>query len=84
MRQVDLASKAGLSWRHLIRIEQGEGGEPRPETLERIANALDVKRSDLTGDDDEEADTLSLAAAAQGLVSALTAEIRRVAEGAQA
>lgn len=58
MRQIDLASKAGLSWRHLIRIEQGEGGDAKRETLDRIAEALGVERSELTGadDDDEETD----------------------------
>jgi transcriptional regulator with XRE-family HTH domain len=60
MRQVDLASKAQMSWRHLIRMERGEGGEPKTETLDRIAKALGVKRSDLTGEDDEEEDDSEL------------------------
>lgn len=68
-RQIDLAEKAGLSWRHLIRMERGEGGEPRVETLDRIADALGVRRSELTGDeDDEESDP----------VAALMAALRRV------
>lgn len=54
IRQVDLAAAAGLSWRHLIRIEQGEGGKARPETLDRLAEALGVTRDKLTGSDDEE------------------------------
>lgn len=54
IRQVDLAAGAGMSWRHLIRMEQGQGGEPKPETLGRLAEALGVERSDLTGEDDEE------------------------------
>jgi transcriptional regulator with XRE-family HTH domain len=54
LRQVDLASSAGISWRHLIRMEQGEGGEPKSETLDRIADALGVSRTDLTGSDDDE------------------------------
>jgi transcriptional regulator with XRE-family HTH domain len=59
-RQIDLAERAGISWRHLIRIEQGKGGVPQPETLNRIASALDVDRSELTGDDDEEDESLPL------------------------
>jgi transcriptional regulator with XRE-family HTH domain len=57
LRQVDLAASAGMSWRHLIRMERGEGGEPRRETLTALAAALGVQRSDLTGsdEDDEEA-----------------------------
>lgn len=51
MRQVDLAAAAGISWRHLIRIEQGRGGEPKFETLRRIADALHVDVAELTGDD---------------------------------
>lgn len=55
-RQTDLAAAAGISWRHLIRMERGEGGEPKRETLNRLADALGVTRSELTGepDDDEE------------------------------
>jgi transcriptional regulator with XRE-family HTH domain len=51
MRQVDLAEAAGMSWRHLIRMEQGRGGEPKLETLERIAAALDVDIDEITGGD---------------------------------
>lgn len=58
IRQIDLAATAGLSWRHLIRIEQGEGGEAKAETIERLAAALDVDRSEITGEtggeDDED------------------------------
>lgn len=54
MRQIDLASAAGMSWRHLIRMERGEGGEPKRETLDGIAAALGVDRSELTGADDDE------------------------------
>lgn len=54
MRQTDLAVSAGMSWRHLIRMERGEGGEPKLETLDRIAAALGVERSDLTGEESDE------------------------------
>jgi transcriptional regulator with XRE-family HTH domain len=57
IRQVDLAARAGLSWRHLIRIEQDNGGVTKPSTVAQIAGALGVETSELTGDeDDEEAD----------------------------
>ena len=55
VRQVDLAAAAGLSWRHLIRIEQGAGGEPKTATLDSLASALGVSRETLD-DDDEEGD----------------------------
>lgn len=51
LRQVDLAEAAGMSWRHLIRMERGEGGEPKQETLESLAAALDATLSDLVGED---------------------------------
>lgn len=54
MRQVDLAANAGLSWRHMIRIERGEGGEPKPETLDRLAEALGVSRSAIDGEDEDD------------------------------
>ena len=58
LRQTDLAARAGLSWRHLLRIEKGEGGVAKPVTLARIAGVLGVEVSELTGDpdDDEEAE----------------------------
>jgi transcriptional regulator with XRE-family HTH domain len=71
IRQVDLAANAGISWRHLIRIERGEGGQPKPETLDGIASALGVERKELTGDDDEEAHPVTLA-------EALRFEVRRI------
>jgi transcriptional regulator with XRE-family HTH domain len=54
IRQIDLASSAGLSWRHLIRIEQDNGGVTKPTTVARLAEALGVSERDLTGDDDSE------------------------------
>jgi transcriptional regulator with XRE-family HTH domain len=59
IRQVDLAAKAGISWRHLIRIEQDAGGVTKPTTVARLVAALGVTEVDLTGeapadDDDEE------------------------------
>lgn len=62
LRQVDVAASAGVSWRHLIRMEQGEGGTAKTETLDRVAAALGVERTDLTGvdeEDDEESDPVS-------------------------
>lgn len=59
VRQVDLAAKAGISWRHLIRIEQDRGGVTKPGTVARLAEALGVPKSELgVSDDDEEADSL--------------------------
>lgn len=58
LRQTDLADRAGLSWRHLLRIEKGEGGVTKAVTLARIAGVLGITVTELTGDeeDDEEAD----------------------------
>lgn len=59
IRQVDLAQNAGISWRHLIRIEQDAGGVTKAVTIAQIAEALDVPVEELTGgDDEEEADEL--------------------------
>lgn len=59
VRQIDLAAKAGISWRHLIRIEQDRGGVTKPGTVARLAEALGVSKADLgIEDDDEEADSL--------------------------
>jgi len=59
LRQTDLAEKAGISWRHLLRIEKGEGGVTKMSTVARLAEALAVDPSELNGgsdDEDEEAD----------------------------
>lgn len=57
IRQIDLAAKAGISWRHLIRIEQDAGGVTKSATIARIAGALGVEPDELmASDDDEEAD----------------------------
>jgi transcriptional regulator with XRE-family HTH domain len=53
IRQVDLAAKAGLSWRHLIRIEQDAGGVTKPSTVAQLAKALGVPVSELAGQDDD-------------------------------
>lgn len=71
LRQVDLASAAGISWRHLIRMEQGEGGEPKRETLDRIAEALGVERSELTGTSDEDEESRAVADDHTVMLSAL-------------
>jgi transcriptional regulator with XRE-family HTH domain len=62
LRQVDLAPRAGISWRHLIRIEQDRGGVTKPGTIARLAEALGVEVAELTGgdEDDEEADQMTL------------------------
>lgn len=71
LRQVDLAESAALSWRHLIRMERGQGGEPKPETLDRIAEALGVSRSALTGDEDDEESSMLLSRVEQDVLVAL-------------
>ena len=45
----ELAEKAGVSARQLYRIEAGEIAGPRIDLLEKIANALGVELSELTG-----------------------------------
>lgn len=70
VRQIDLAERAGISWRHLIRIEQDNGGITKPSTIASLAEALGVDAEDLAGEseDDEESDP----------VAALMSAIRRV------
>lgn len=59
IRQIDLAARAQISWRHLIRIEQDRGGVTKDATVARIAEALGVEEHELTGaDDDEESDSV--------------------------
>lgn len=41
----DITAKTGLSSQTLVRIEQGH--EPRPSTLRKLAEALDVPLDDL-------------------------------------
>jgi transcriptional regulator with XRE-family HTH domain len=83
--QEALALNVGTTRRHMIRLENGEH-LPGTPLRNRIASAVGVDPSAIqaSDEDDEESDTVSLETAAQGLVSALTAEIRRAAEGAQA
>ena len=45
----ELAETAGVSARHLYRIEAGEIAGPRIDLLEKIAKALGVELSELTG-----------------------------------
>ena len=47
LTQEDLAEASGVTRSHLARIERGEVGEPRPDTLRRLAEALGVEVLDL-------------------------------------
>lgn len=86
IRQVDLAEKAGLSWRHLIRIEQDAGGATKDSTVAALADALGVSRDDLTGgDDDSEARSMPLSRDEFALLGDLMSRLggSLVAEGAR-
>ncbi|MAU40991.1 MAG: transcriptional regulator [Kordiimonas sp.] len=47
MTVADLSRAAGISYRYLLKLEQ-DGGNPRPATLNNLANALGVDPDDLT------------------------------------
>lgn len=83
--QETLALNVGTTRRHMIRLENGEH-LPSTALRNRIAAEVGVEPSAIqaSDEDDEESDTLSLELATKGLVSALTAELRRVTEGAKA
>lgn len=76
--QERLAGMIGTSRRHMIRLEGGQH-RPGPQLRARIAEATEQPESFFKDDEDEE-ESDPLSRAAKGLVSALTAEIRRVAE----
>lgn len=46
----ELAGKAGLHRDHIGRLERGEGGESRPPTVRKLAEALDVDPSQILKD----------------------------------
>ena len=43
----ELAEKAGIHRDHIGRLERGEGGNSRPPTIRKLAEALDVEPSEL-------------------------------------
>lgn len=47
LTQAELAEASGVERSHLAKIERGEVGEPRPDTLRRLAEALGVEVLDL-------------------------------------
>lgn len=79
IRQVDLATRAGISWRHLIRIEQDNGGVTKPATIAQIADGLGTDARELTGDEPEEADSAMVRDLTNGIRAFIRAEIAKAA-----
>ncbi len=48
MTQIQLAEKCGLSPATIVRIERNQR-EPQPSTIRKLADALDIDPSELTG-----------------------------------
>jgi transcriptional regulator with XRE-family HTH domain len=48
MTQIQLAERCGLSPATIVRIERNQR-EPQPSTLRKLADALDIDPSELTG-----------------------------------
>jgi transcriptional regulator with XRE-family HTH domain len=48
MTQIQLAERCGLSPATIVRIERSQR-EPQPSTLRKLADALDIDPSELTG-----------------------------------
>ena len=48
MTQIQLAEKCGLSPATIVRIERNQR-EPQPGTIRKLADALDIDPSELTG-----------------------------------
>jgi transcriptional regulator with XRE-family HTH domain len=49
MTQQELAEKSGLSFTALTKIEQGKAIKPRIQTIEKLADALNVSIDKLVG-----------------------------------
>ena len=48
MTQIQLAERCGLSPATIVRIERNQR-EPQPSTIRKLADALDIDPSELTG-----------------------------------
>ncbi len=46
----ELAAKSGIHRDHIGRLERGEGGNSRPPTIRKLAEALGVEPSELVKD----------------------------------
>ena len=46
----EVAEKSGIHRDHIGRLERGEGGESRPPTVRKLAEALDVDPRELLDD----------------------------------
>jgi transcriptional regulator with XRE-family HTH domain len=48
----EVAERSGIHRDHIGRLERGEGGESRPPTVRRLAEALEIDPRELLADED--------------------------------